>query len=327
MARGNRRGDIVVDDEDRRRFVETLKEAVEASGWQLYAWVLMSNHYHLLFRTPEPNLVHGMSWFQNTWTRRFNARHRLWGHLFGGRYKAKPVEDGDYLARLIGYIHLNPVRAGLVKRNDGLESYPWSSLLDYVKAPRKRCPWVAVARGLEQLEYPDTVSGRRRHLEWMEGCVDWETPDEAGDALPDGQSLQATFRRGWYFGSEAFREKLIKVMGREEGGLRKRRRLGYTGAQTRDHGLVEAARIIAVAEKVLEVTDWTSMKKGDWRKGLVAGLIRRRSLIDNGWLAKHLEMGARSAVSRIMRQADERMQSDRGSKRLGRRLEKALDNG
>ena len=99
------------------------------------------------------------------------------------------------------------------------------------------------------------------------------------------------------------------------------------GAQTRDHGAAEAKRIIAVAEKVLEVSDWAAMKKGDWRKGLVAGLIRRRSLIDNGWLAKHLEMGARSAVSRIMRQADEHIQSDRTAMRIGRRLERELDKG
>jgi len=56
MARGNRRDDIVVDDVDRERFTETLAEVVERSGWLLYAWVLMNNHYHLLFRTPEPNL-------------------------------------------------------------------------------------------------------------------------------------------------------------------------------------------------------------------------------------------------------------------------------
>jgi putative transposase len=60
MERGNRRGDIVLDDEDRRRFVETLEEVVESSGWVMYGWVLMSNHYHFLFQTPEPNLVEGM---------------------------------------------------------------------------------------------------------------------------------------------------------------------------------------------------------------------------------------------------------------------------
>ena len=109
MARGDRREDIVLDDSDRERFEETLAEVVGSSGWILYAWVLMSNHYHLLFKTPEANLVEGMKWFQNTWTRRFNSRHRLWGHLFGGRYRAIPVEEGDYLTWLTH--HANWTRA------------------------------------------------------------------------------------------------------------------------------------------------------------------------------------------------------------------------
>ena len=95
MARGDRREDIVVDDRDRDRFEGTLEEVVEKSGWVLFAWVLMSSHYHFVFKTPEANLVNGMSWFQGTWTKWFNARHKLWGHLFGGRYKAIPVEGGD----------------------------------------------------------------------------------------------------------------------------------------------------------------------------------------------------------------------------------------
>lgn len=324
MARGNRQGEIVLDDGDRCRFVETLEEVVEASGWVLYGWVLMTNHYHFLFQTPEPNLVQGMSWFQNTWTRRFNTRHRLWGHLFGGRYKAKPVEEGEYLSRLIAYVHLNPVRAGIVERRDGLESYPWGSFPDFVKPPSKRRSWVAVERALAQLEFGDTVAGRRRHLEWIEGCVDWNAPEEAGDKLPDGQSLQATFRRGWYFGSEAFREKLIKLLGREIGGLADRRRSGYSGEQTRDHGAVEAERIVGLAQEELGMEDWSEWPKGDWRKGLVAVLIRKRSLVDNGWLARHLEMGSRTAVSRIMGHARQRMREDRKARTLGRRLERRI---
>ena len=80
-----------------------MEELVGKTGWTLYAWVLMSNHYHLALKTPEANLVKGMSWFQSTWTQRFNSRHKLWGHLFGGRYKAIPVEGGDSLTRLIHY--------------------------------------------------------------------------------------------------------------------------------------------------------------------------------------------------------------------------------
>ena len=87
---------------------------MQRTGWEMFSWVLMSNHYHLVFKTPEANLVAGMKWLQNTWTKRFNARHRLWGHVFGGRYKAVPVEENEHLACLIDYVHLNPVRAGLI---------------------------------------------------------------------------------------------------------------------------------------------------------------------------------------------------------------------
>jgi hypothetical protein len=287
----------------------------------------MSNHYHFLFQTPEPNLVRGMSWFQTTWTQRFNRRHHLWGHLFGGRYKAKLVEEGEYLNRLIAYIHLNPVRAGLVERRNGLESYRWSSLPDYVKAPSKRRPWVAVGRGLESLEFPDTVAGRRSHLKWIEGCVNWKNPGVAGDELPEGQSLQATFQRGWYFGSDAFREKLAKLLGPSMADLSAERQKGYSGDQIRDHGQREAERLIKLAEQVLEVAEWTELAKGDWRKGLVAGLIRSRSLVPNDWIAERLQMGARNTVSRTVRHAREHLKADREARRLATRLEKLVQEG
>lgn len=85
LARGDQREPIVVDDSDRTQFVRLLKELMDKTGWKLFAWVLIDNHYHLAFQTPEPNLVAGMQWLQNTWTKRFNARHGLWGHLFGDR--------------------------------------------------------------------------------------------------------------------------------------------------------------------------------------------------------------------------------------------------
>ncbi|MGI8603326.1 MAG: transposase, partial [Verrucomicrobiales bacterium] len=82
MARGDRREPIFHGDADRELFLRTLGEACERCGWRVHAWVLMSNHYHLLLETPRPNLVAGMSWLQNTFTIRFNRRHRLSGHLF-----------------------------------------------------------------------------------------------------------------------------------------------------------------------------------------------------------------------------------------------------
>jgi REP-associated tyrosine transposase len=69
MARGNRREAIFLDADDRRFFLKRLEEACAMTGWRVHAWVLMSNHYHLLIETPEANLVAGMQWLQNTYTR------------------------------------------------------------------------------------------------------------------------------------------------------------------------------------------------------------------------------------------------------------------
>ena len=87
MARGNQGSRIFKDDQDRRCFLETLGEACEKTGWHIHAYVLMGNHYHLLVETPEANLVAGMKWLQGTYTQRFNSRHKVFGHLFQGRYK------------------------------------------------------------------------------------------------------------------------------------------------------------------------------------------------------------------------------------------------
>ena len=77
----------------REVFEATLEEVVARTGWQVYSHALMENHYHLVIKTPKANLVDGMTWFQNTVTKRHNARNRLRGHLFYGRYRAVIVEE------------------------------------------------------------------------------------------------------------------------------------------------------------------------------------------------------------------------------------------
>lgn len=113
MARGNRREAIFQDEADRKFFLKCLSEVCERTGWQVHAWVLMSNHYHLFIETPEANLVEGMKWLQNTVTRRYNVRHGQWGRLFGDRYKSILVEgqEPSYYTALWDYIHLNSARS------------------------------------------------------------------------------------------------------------------------------------------------------------------------------------------------------------------------
>jgi putative transposase len=92
INRGDRREVIFLDDEDRHLFLKTLAEACAKTEWQAHAYCLMSNHFHLVIETPQPNLVAGMKWLLGTYTARFNRRHKLSGHLFAGRYKALIVD-------------------------------------------------------------------------------------------------------------------------------------------------------------------------------------------------------------------------------------------
>ena len=118
MCRGNRREDIFENDGDRKIFLKTLGEVCERTGWRVCAYVLMPNHYHMVLGTPEANLVAGMKWFQGTYTKRYNARNKKWGHLFQGRYKSVVIdpEEVGYFRTACDYVHLNPPRAHLWAR-------------------------------------------------------------------------------------------------------------------------------------------------------------------------------------------------------------------
>lgn len=114
-----------------------------------------------------------MSCLQNTYTRRFNVRHKLWGRLFGDRYKSVLVEEenrvgsSSYLTTLLDYVHLNPARAELVNRanEESVMDYPWSSIArGYVLTPKKRPKYLRVKEGLELVGLRDTVAGRRKFV-------------------------------------------------------------------------------------------------------------------------------------------------------------------
>src|SRR5208283_4985061 len=140
INRGDRREDIFRDDADRTRFLEALGEARAKAGWHVLAYCLMPNHFHLVVETPQGNLVAGMKWFLGVYPKRFNIRHKECGHLFAGRYKSLVVEgSGDgYLRTACDYVHLHPVRSGLLRPEEPLEKFVWSSYAQYVKPPKDR---------------------------------------------------------------------------------------------------------------------------------------------------------------------------------------------
>src|SRR5258706_15192985 len=171
MNRGDRREAIFCDDSDRLLFLQTLEEVCDKTGWQLHALCMMGNHFHVVPETPEPNLVDGMKWFLGPYPNRFNRRHKLFGHVFSGRYKALIVDGSStgYLRTVCDYVHLNPVRAKLVGAEQPLERFIWSSYPHYLKAAKARPSWLRVDRLFGELHIPaDSPAGRRRFAQILE---------------------------------------------------------------------------------------------------------------------------------------------------------------
>jgi REP element-mobilizing transposase RayT len=88
MSRGDRRKPNFEGEKDREAFLKTLAQACEKAEWEIHAYCLMTNHFHIIMETPKATLVAGMTWFFGTYTQRCNARHKARGHLFSGRYKS-----------------------------------------------------------------------------------------------------------------------------------------------------------------------------------------------------------------------------------------------
>ncbi|MBE0598214.1 MAG: transposase [Desulfuromonadales bacterium] len=128
-SRGNEQKDIFKNRRDREKFLDYLASATQRYGAVIHAYCLMTNHYHLLLETPEANLSQIMRHINGAYTTYFNVKRKRAGHLFQGRYKAILVEADAYAAELSRYIHLNPVRAGIVKRP---EDHLWSSYSSYI---------------------------------------------------------------------------------------------------------------------------------------------------------------------------------------------------
>ena len=134
----------------------------------------MLNHFHLVVETPEANLVAGMKWFLGTYTSRFNRRHRLFGHLFSGRYKSLIVDGSGngYLRTVCEYVHLNPVRAKLLAAGGTageLSVEQLSGILE--KRPSQRVPWLRVDRVLGEagIQRDDAAGGGDLPGRWRNG--------------------------------------------------------------------------------------------------------------------------------------------------------------
>ena len=132
-ARGDNREPIFFDDSDYRKYLRLLQRYKRECGFVLYAYALMPNHIHLLIGAMRTMTISGiMQRLGIAYTRYFNARHKRVGHVFQGRFHSKLIDQDVYLLVASRYVHLNPVRAQLVKDP---ATYPWSSYRSYRESP------------------------------------------------------------------------------------------------------------------------------------------------------------------------------------------------
>jgi REP element-mobilizing transposase RayT len=196
-ARGNERGAIYKDSGDMQKFLDILGMLSVKHRIVVHGYVLMQNHYHLLIETPAGNIARAIHYLNATYTNYFNRRHNRAGHLFQGRYGSHIIEKDQYLLAVNRYIHLNPVRARLVKTP---EQYKWGSYEMFVGTRRKpewlECDWI-----LSRFS-PDVKESRRLYRSFVTDGI--EALDNPLKDLKDGLVL----------GGERFVEEIRKKIKR-----------------------------------------------------------------------------------------------------------------
>jgi putative transposase len=287
INRGNYRADLFKTEGARAAFETCLFEACAQSNWVLHAFVVMSNHYHLAVETPEGNLVKGMQWLQATFANRFNRLRGERGHLFQGRYKALLVEEGGPLGQVCHYLHLNPVRAGIVTAAQ-LKDYRYSSYW-YLAHPKARSKWLDLRTALiEAGELNDTPAGRQKYGEYLA----WQAMEG-----PVGRNkAYVSLSEGWALGTKEFRAGLVK----DHAVAATTRAWASAGArEIREQQWEE--RLTACLKKAgqsLQAGE-TDRKSAPW-KVAIAEELKRTTQATNGWIATRLNMGSGRAVSQYV---------------------------
>jgi putative transposase len=287
VNRGDRREAIFKDDEDRKCFLTTLGQACRKTGWKVHAYCLMPNHFHLVTETPGGNLVAGMKWFLGTYTSRFNRRHKLFGHVFSGRYKSLIVDGSGngYLKTVCDYVHLNPVRAKLLAVEQSLGDYPWSSYPLYLRSERRRPEWLTVERLFGEWTIPiDSAAGRREFAKQME-------TRRAGEQDAEFKAV----RRGWFLGDKQFRKELLAQIGERRGQW-------HSGEEWDESAEASAEKLIGeeLTRKGWTEEDLQSRRKGDAFKVELAIRLRAETTVTMKWIADRLRMGTRGHLTHLL---------------------------
>ncbi len=276
INRGNYRWDVFASPGAAPAFVAVLETAVARFGWELGAYVVMRNHFHLAVRTPEPNLAAGMHWLLTTFAVRFNRLRSAQGHLFQGRYKAIVLQDEEVWARVADYIHLNPLRAHVIEPKL-LARFRWSSLQRYVQDKR--------FKGLGAKAWLATLGWKQNRDDWrayVNYLVDLFAQEQS-----QPESEREDWSQGWAIGDPVWRQELAEMYLQKESALD---RSEY--CEPKDAQLLRWSRRFQelLLEKGKSEADLRAKGRGSNWKVELADQLQRELGTSLVWLAKELQI-------------------------------------
>jgi len=305
MTRGSGRMDIVRDDEDRNRLRDELGQAALRCNWRVYAFVILSNHLHVVLKTPQPNLARGMQAFLSSYANVWSRRHQFSGQIFQGRYRTDLVEDESYLWSVTRYVHLNPVRAGLVEHP---REWAWSSYPGYARK-EQRLEWVA---------YDELLSSCDGTLGGSDPAGSYRRYVTAGLSEPV-ESPWTKAHQGWILGSRKFVDR-VGAMVQGEPGLRRRRASRLVKG-------VSLSRVCDAVCTLYGVKRSELSRRGNRHpaRAALAYLARRRTAATNTELADLLGLSRAESVPNLTRRFRAWVSADPAVRRQLRRLDEMLD--
>jgi putative transposase len=306
MVRGINKSAIIRDDQDRSRFLERLGENIVETQSSVYAWALMETHIHLLVRSGRSGISTLMRKLLSWYAQYYNRRHRRTGHLFENRYKSVLCDEETYLLALVRYIHLNPVRAKVVKTMKELDGYPWSGHRMIIAKDEN--PWMDRAYVLSQFG----GTKRKAILEYrrfvQEGLGDGRNPMLTGGGLIRSQGgwsqVLALRRKGErelsderILGSEDFVDRVLQEA--EERQLRQMK------LQRRGKGIEDIIQEECRKRKVSE----DELRKGSRRsrvseaRAAIAHRSKEELVISGAEIARYLGVNT-SSITRTLARMD-----------------------
>lgn len=281
MNRGNLQHDVFASTGARHSFVSATGEACEKFGWRMHAYVVMRNHYHFALETPEPNLVAGMHWLQSTFAVRLLQFHGQHGHVFQGRYKSPVIQDDAHLARVCDYIHLNPVRAGIVAP-ENLGAFAASSLSAWLAGSAP--PWLQSAVVLEAAHCASQSRPWPGYAAYLVAIAKGDTDDD--------RMIRGAFSHGWAIGTAAWR----KALARERAHLALTPELSQAEVRELQSARWEQALESALRDNGRSLAELASSPKGAPWKQVLARKLRDEVAPPYRWIAEKLCMGKPGSV-------------------------------